>query len=149
MLCNNESVRRCSRVSNRSVCRIRSCNSLMRLCAGYGHATPQTIGGKIFCMFYAVTGIPLCIVMFQSVGERLNIFLTFILQQGKKCLKRKDLEVSQSNLLLITLNVSTFILATGAAIFAQYEVRKGVNRHNLFLSYEPSGHESLTNGRNV
>lgn len=26
---------------------------------GYGHSCPMTIGGKIFCMFYALAGIPL------------------------------------------------------------------------------------------
>lgn len=38
--------------------------------SGYGHSTPSTIGGKIFCMFYALAGIPLGLVMFQSIGER-------------------------------------------------------------------------------
>lgn len=40
--------------------------------SGYGHSTPLTIGGKIFCMFYALAGIPLGLVMFQSIGERQN-----------------------------------------------------------------------------
>lgn len=73
-------------------------------------------------MFYAVSGIPLCMVMFQSVGERLNIFITFVLRDIKKGLKLKNLEVSQSTLLLITLNMSSVVLAAGAAIFSYYEV---------------------------
>ncbi|XP_076456706.1 two pore potassium channel protein sup-9-like [Babylonia areolata] len=88
---------------------------------GYGHSTPQTVGGKIFCMFYATSGIPLCLVMFQSVGERLNIFITFVLQHLKKCFRMKNTEVSQSNLLLITLNFSTIVLTAGAAAFSYYE----------------------------
>ncbi|EFO14910.1 hypothetical protein LOAG_13605, partial [Loa loa] len=36
---------------------------------GYGHSTPSTTGGKTFCMFYALAGIPLGLVMFQSIGE--------------------------------------------------------------------------------
>lgn len=39
---------------------------------GYGHSTPATIGGKLFTMFYAMVGIPLGLVMFQSIGERVN-----------------------------------------------------------------------------
>ncbi|XP_076821098.1 uncharacterized protein LOC143466671 isoform X2 [Clavelina lepadiformis] len=39
---------------------------------GYGHAVPQTFAGKIFCIFYAILGIPLCLVMFQAMGERIN-----------------------------------------------------------------------------
>ncbi|ELK30240.1 14-3-3 protein beta/alpha [Myotis davidii] len=39
---------------------------------GYGHAAPGTDSGKVFCMFYALLGIPLTLVTFQSLGERLN-----------------------------------------------------------------------------
>lgn len=39
---------------------------------GYGHSTPSTIWGKLFTMFYAIIGIPLGLVMFQSIGERVN-----------------------------------------------------------------------------
>ena len=61
--------------------------------AGYGYSTPKTPGGKIFCMFYALAGIPLTLVMFQSIGERLNIFVTFILKNVKKCCRFKSTEV--------------------------------------------------------
>jgi len=62
--------------------------------AGYGYSTPKTPGGKIFCMLYALTGIPLNLVMFQSIGERLNIFVTFTLRHLKRCFRFKSTEVS-------------------------------------------------------
>ncbi|KAL8619409.1 hypothetical protein ACOMHN_057051 [Nucella lapillus] len=98
---------------------------------GYGHSTPQTYGGKIFCMFYAISGIPLCIVMFQSVGERLNTFVTFLLRQIKKVFKLHNTEVSQTNLILIALNLSAIVFTTGAAAFRHFEVgeeKNGVER---------------------
>ena len=49
--------------------------------AGYGHSTPNTVGGKIFTMIYATIGIPLGLVMFQSIGERLNKFSSIIIKQ--------------------------------------------------------------------
>jgi len=64
---------------------------------GYGYSTPKTAGGKMFCMFYALTGIPLNLVMFQSIGERLNIFVTFILKHLKKCFRFKTTEVSDGS----------------------------------------------------
>lgn len=72
-------------------------------------------------MFYALCGIPLCIVMFQSVGERLNTFVTFIVKNLRKCFKLRNTEVSQTNLIFITLNLSTIVLTSGAAIFAHFE----------------------------
>lgn len=46
---------------------------------GYGHSTPTTIGGKLFTMCYAIIGIPLGLVMFQSIGERVNRYVTTII----------------------------------------------------------------------
>ncbi len=51
------------------------------------------VGGKTFCMFYALAGIPLGLVMFQSIGERLNTFVEKGLKQCKKCFKMKNTEV--------------------------------------------------------
>lgn len=88
---------------------------------GYGHSTPQTDSGKIFCMAYALCGIPLCLVMFQSVGERLNTFVTYVLRQIKKCFKFKNTEVSQTNLILVAGNLSVVVLTAGAAVFSKFE----------------------------
>uniref|UniRef100_A0A914E8H0 Potassium channel domain-containing protein n=1 Tax=Acrobeloides nanus TaxID=290746 RepID=A0A914E8H0_9BILA len=46
---------------------------------GYGHSTPATIGGKLFCMIFALFGIPLGLIMFQSIGERVNAIIAFCL----------------------------------------------------------------------
>ncbi|XP_060600718.1 two pore potassium channel protein sup-9-like [Ruditapes philippinarum] len=88
---------------------------------GYGHSTPQTVGGKIFCMFYAVAGIPLCIIMFQSVGERLNVFITYTLKKIRKCLKLRNRTVPETHVILVTMNLSTLVLTSGALMFDHYE----------------------------
>ena len=44
-------------------------------------------------MLYALLGIPLGLVMFQSIGERLNTFVEKGLKQYKKCFKFKNKEV--------------------------------------------------------
>ncbi|GFO10297.1 two pore potassium channel protein sup-9 [Plakobranchus ocellatus] len=72
-------------------------------------------------MFYALSGIPLCIVMFQSVGERLNTFVVFLVKNIRQCFRRSSTEVSQTNLIFITLNLSSVVLTAGAAIFAYFE----------------------------
>lgn len=72
-------------------------------------------------MLYALVGIPLNLVMFQSIGERLNILVTYLLRQVKKCLRFKDTEVSQTHLILISMNMSSVVVVGGAWAFSHYE----------------------------
>ncbi|XP_013775947.2 two pore potassium channel protein sup-9-like, partial [Limulus polyphemus] len=88
---------------------------------GYGHSTPATWGGKTFCMFYALAGIPLGLVMFQSIGERLNTFVAYLLKTGKRCLRMKNVEVTETNLICSVSILSTLVMTTGAAAFSCYE----------------------------
>ena len=88
---------------------------------GCWHSAPKTVGWKIFCMFYALAGIPLNLIMFQSIGERLNIFVTFLLRSIKKCFKVKEPEVSQTNLIMVCMIMSNIVVAGGAWAFSYYE----------------------------
>uniref|UniRef100_A0A1Y1LLH1 Potassium channel domain-containing protein n=1 Tax=Photinus pyralis TaxID=7054 RepID=A0A1Y1LLH1_PHOPY len=88
---------------------------------GYGHSTPVTAGGKAFCMGYAMVGIPLGLVMFQSIGERLNKFASVVIKQMKKYLHCKRVEATEMNLMLATGILSSIIITTGAAVFSRYE----------------------------
>jgi hypothetical protein len=88
---------------------------------GYGHSTPQTFFGKAFCMFYAIVGIPLCLVMFQSVGERLNYLASLTLEFIKKALKIKKPEVNQTEMVVCAISMAFFTIIFGALIFHHYE----------------------------
>uniref|UniRef100_A0A8D0HDR2 Potassium two pore domain channel subfamily K member 15 n=1 Tax=Sphenodon punctatus TaxID=8508 RepID=A0A8D0HDR2_SPHPU len=68
---------------------------------GYGHAAPGTDAGKVFCMFYAILGIPLTLVMFQSLGERMNTIVRMLLKKIKKCLGMRKTSVSMENMVLV------------------------------------------------
>lgn len=59
--------------------------------------------------------------MFQSVGERLNTFVAFILKAIKKCLRLRNTEVSQTDLIVVIGTVSFIVIAAGAAGFSYYE----------------------------
>uniref|UniRef100_A0A8C4QAH9 Potassium channel, subfamily K, member 17 n=1 Tax=Eptatretus burgeri TaxID=7764 RepID=A0A8C4QAH9_EPTBU len=39
---------------------------------GYGHLSPSTMGGRIFCIFFALLGIPLNIITLNHVGVKLS-----------------------------------------------------------------------------
>ncbi|XP_078395845.1 potassium channel subfamily K member 9 [Cetorhinus maximus] len=88
---------------------------------GYGHAAPDTDAGKAFCMFYAVLGIPLTLVMFQSLGERMNTFVKYLLKRIKKCLGMKSTDVSMENMVTVGFFSCMGTLCIGAAAFAHYE----------------------------
>ncbi|XP_037668095.1 potassium channel subfamily K member 15 [Choloepus didactylus] len=88
---------------------------------GYGHAAPGTDSGKVFCMFYALLGIPLTLVTFQSLGERLNALVRRLLLAAKRCLGLRRPRVSTENMVVAGLLVCTATLALGAAAFAHFE----------------------------
>lgn len=72
-------------------------------------------------MFYAVLGIPLTLVMFQSLGERINTFVRYLLRGAKRGLGLQKSEVSMGNMVLVGLLSCTSTLCVGAATFAHFE----------------------------
>lgn len=48
---------------------------------GYGHSAPSTNAGKLFCMIFALFGVPMGLIMFQSIGERVNTFIAYSLHK--------------------------------------------------------------------
>nr|XP_058934532.1 potassium channel subfamily K member 3 isoform X1 [Kogia breviceps] len=92
-----------------------------RVDEGYGHAAPSTDGGKVFCMFYALLGIPLTLVMFQSLGERINTFVKYLLHRAKRGLGMRRADVSMANMVLIGFFSCISTLCIGAAAFSYYE----------------------------
>ena len=88
---------------------------------GYGHSTPATISGKAFCIAYAMVGIPLGIFMFQSIGERLNKFISVVIGKFKMLCKLKQTDATEMDLMAVTGFISSLILMTGAAVFSRCE----------------------------
>lgn len=72
-------------------------------------------------MFYAVLGIPLMLVMFQSLGERINTFVCSLLGRAKRGLGFRKTEVSMGNMVLVGLLSCVSTLCVGAAAFAHFE----------------------------
>lgn len=90
-------------------------------CLGYGHSVPQTISGQVFCIIYAGIGIPLNLTMFQAIGERMGVIMSYLLRRFKKCLGFKSSDASLIHLVIFGSVIWTAFLAAGAGMFAHYE----------------------------
>ncbi|XP_067937214.1 potassium channel subfamily K member 15-like [Watersipora subatra] len=88
---------------------------------GYGHSTPKTLGGKLFCICYATIGIPLNIVMFQSIGERFNILLAYLIGAAKRCLHLRNTKVGEFESAIVGGVLCGVVLTGGAAAFQKLE----------------------------
>ncbi|KAL5283354.1 KCNK9 family protein [Megaselia abdita] len=88
---------------------------------GYGHSTPATVGGKLFTMCYAIVGIPLGLVMFQSIGERVNRLSSYVIQNVKVSLHCKQTAASELDLICVVTTLSSLTIAGGAAAFSKFE----------------------------
>jgi len=78
--------------------------------SGYGHMAPSTFAGRLFCIFYALFGIPLCVLALKSIGERINELLEtgFIMISSKRQLRgdtstKVKVMLSTSGLVLVLL----------------------------------------------
>ena len=58
--------------------------------AGYGHVSPGTDAGRLFCMFFAIVGIPLNILTLKTIGEGINVIISkLIVSCERKFLKKE------------------------------------------------------------
>ncbi|CAO4366530.1 hypothetical protein L5515_015267 [Caenorhabditis briggsae] len=87
---------------------------------GYGHSTPMTDAGKVFCMLYALAGIPLGLIMFQSIGERMNTFAAKLLRFIRKA-AGKPAVVTSSDLIVFCTGWGGLLIFGGAFMFSSYE----------------------------
>jgi len=88
---------------------------------GYGHSTPKTDGGKFFTMVYAMVGIPLGLVMFNSIGERLNHFSSVVINKLRRAVGARQKETTEADLMLVVTTLSLLTVTVGAAAFSHYE----------------------------
>ncbi|KAK3092852.1 hypothetical protein FSP39_007919 [Pinctada imbricata] len=90
---------------------------------GYGRVTPLSDAGKGFCILYAVIGIPLTLILFTAVVERLmiptKIFLYFLFRKLGHLYKVFHIQLFHFAILLAV--VLIFIFLVPAAIYCALE----------------------------
>lgn len=72
-------------------------------------------------MIYAIIGIPIGLVMFNSIGERFNYFASFVINKLRKMIKAKQPETTEMDLICVGSTLSFIVFTAGSAAFSHYE----------------------------
>lgn len=90
---------------------------------GYGRVTPLSEAGKGFCILYALIGIPLTLVMFTAIVERLMIPSTWFLQFMFRKLGHlyKVFHIQLLHLTVVIIFVVVFFYLIPAGIYVSIE----------------------------
>eukprot|EP00064_Thunnus_orientalis_P009915 superscaffoldBa00001288_g9941 len=81
---------------------------------GYGNIAPSTEGGKIFCILYAIFGIPLFGFLLAGVGDQLGTIFVKSIAKVEKMFRNKHNQISQTKIRVAS--TLLFILA-GCILF--------------------------------
>ncbi|CAG4929842.1 potassium channel subfamily K member 1-like [Colias croceus] len=90
---------------------------------GYGHVTPLSKPGKMFCMAYALLGIPLTLVLLSALVERLLLPATSLLRALNSSLGHlyRPFTIRLVHLSIIVLMLVIFFLVIPAGVFSAIE----------------------------
>ncbi|XP_047466258.1 potassium channel subfamily K member 10b isoform X2 [Mugil cephalus] len=81
---------------------------------GYGNIAPSTEGGKIFCILYAIFGIPLFGFLLAGIGDQLGTIFVKSILRVERIFRQKHRQISQTKIRVTS--ALLFILA-GCIVF--------------------------------
>lgn len=81
---------------------------------GFGNIAPSTEGGKIFCILYAIFGIPLFGFLLAGIGDQLGTIFVKSILRVEKIFRQKHRQISQTKIRVTS--TILFILA-GCIVF--------------------------------
>ncbi|XP_073835726.1 potassium channel subfamily K member 6-like isoform X1 [Musca autumnalis] len=95
---------------------------------GYGHVTPLSQTGKIFCMIYAAIGIPLTLVLLSAMVEKLLIPANWLLGKLNSRLGHlyQPFNIRVIHLAIVVILVVTLFFAIPTAVFSYLEPTWGI-----------------------
>jgi len=91
---------------------------------GYGNTAPLSDWGKVFCILYAAVGVPLTLIMFTALVERLMIPTSLILQFLVDKLVPRGIEpfrIRLTHLGIVLSVIVLFLVLIPATVFTTYE----------------------------
>jgi len=93
---------------------------------GYGHITPITMGGKLFCIIFSCIAIPFTLLFLSIIVSLLQngpikIFEKWLVKIISKCCRISLFAIRILHLLIITLILLILILILPALLFSYFE----------------------------
>ena len=112
---------------------------------GFGHVVPLTFAGRLFCIFCALLGIPLNLVVLKTVGERITRYIYNTIEHTEKtyCRRRCPSHVGIKAAGVSFIMMLVVILVGGASdmIFDGWTLFDGV--YFNFIAYTTIGFGDL------
>ena len=84
-------------------------------------------------MGYAFFGIPITMIMFQSMGERMNKFYTIVIKKYRSCRGRKRTEVSEFDLILASGSTSAGAISLLKISCSILNIFNSIMSHGLYI----------------
>ncbi|XP_029543706.1 potassium channel subfamily K member 10-like isoform X1 [Oncorhynchus nerka] len=81
---------------------------------GYGNIAPSTEGGKIFCILYAIFGIPLFGFLLAGIGDQLGTIFVKSVLRVEKIYRQKHKQISQTK---IRVTSTILFIIAGCIVF--------------------------------
>ena len=78
---------------------------------------PSTFSGRLFCIIYAILGIPLCVLTLKSIGERINELLENAFVMIAKKNQPRQNRNTKIKVMLCTGGLVFLLLALGGLLY--------------------------------
>ena len=88
---------------------------------GYGHMVPETTWGRLFCILYALFGIPITALMLRSVGNRITEWIIAIIKQFDRRVYNRETENAELKSAVIAFGLLWIIILVPAIGFSSLE----------------------------
>lgn len=88
---------------------------------GYGHMVPETVGGRLFCIIYALFGIPLTALMLRSVGNRITEWIITMLKILDRRIYNRETENAEIKSAVIAFGLLWLIILLPAIGYSYLE----------------------------
>lgn len=88
---------------------------------GYGHMVPETTWGRLFCILYALFGIPITALMLRSVGNRITEWIIAMIKQFDRKVYNRETENAEIKSAAIAFCLLWLIILVPATAFAHIE----------------------------